>query len=750
MLNRRNAPPLVVLLLVVFAAPVLVDVEPLAALRYALWTALWWGFGWALVGRYTTGGFERATIGAAVGIGAQLANWLLWQVVGAPSFTVAGGVVALVAAGVLERRARNRTTLLSGDEHDVDDERVGQHEAAVRGIPTGSLWLLTVATFWMAWLFVGFGRHQSRPPGPSTMYQDLYWHVGIAAELKRAALPTVPHVEVLGQLNYHWLSNAYMASGSLGSFTSTSDVATRLWYLPVVALALALCLVVGRRLSGAWIAGTAAIVLFVIPAGMVPMAWKGPTGPTTAFVWPSPSQIFGLVFTLWAAWLFVPILRGARIGWKGAIVCLVTAFVCAGAKSSILPVFCCGALAVGVVYVRRSAVRRGAAIVFGSCLAGIALALPLFAGGSAGSKIRLFSSFRHQSPYKHYVEPPNTFDHGPFVMPHLETTGVVVLVVGLLVALAVQYGYAATSVALGRTWRTDPAPVFLLASFAASLAAYLLVDHTGMSQGYFPMGALPLIALLAGWGFAELWERSASRRWQMLSVGFVIGGLLLLALRWASGTSVPDRTDIPASVLAFALLTLALVVGALVVSRYRPLVGAGILFGAALVFPAFNVGKNNGGSLFSTVTDDKAWTVSAQETSAAQWVRDHSGETDVVATNVHCRVPEDAECDSRAYWVSALTERRVFIEAWGYTDPAQRNAGRGGLPATSQPFSDQKLFALNEKVFHDPDGATVEQLQRRGVRWLYADTAASDVSPDLADYADAVHHSGTVTVYRLD
>ncbi|AIF40210.1 hypothetical protein HX89_03740 [Dermacoccus nishinomiyaensis] len=66
------------------------------------------------------------------------------------------------------------------------------------------------------------------------------------------------------------------------------------------------------------------------------------------------------------------------------------------------------------------------------------------------------------------------------------------------------------------------------------------------------MGALPLIALLAGWGFAELWERNASRRWQMLSVGFAIGGLLLLALRWASGTSVPDRTDIPASVLAFA------------------------------------------------------------------------------------------------------------------------------------------------------------------------------------------------------
>lgn len=143
--------------------------------------------------------------------------------------------------------------------------------------------------------------------------------------------------------------------------------------------------------------------------------------------------------------------------------------------------------------------------------------------------------------------------------------------------------------------------------------------------------------------------------------------------RWAaaSGPSLGERhigarpDGHPGKRARLRALTLVLVVGAIVVSRYRPLVGAGILFGAALVFPGFNVGKNDAGSLFSTVTDDKAWTVSAQETSAAQWVRDHSGETDVVATNVHCRVPEDAECDSRAYWVSALTERRVFIEAWG-------------------------------------------------------------------------------------
>lgn len=746
-LNRRNAPAFVILLVVMFAAPVLVDVTWAAALRYAAWSALWWAFGYLVVAKHTAGGLERATIGALVGMAVQLANWCLWQLIGAPSLTVVGGVVALVVGVLLHCRAGSPSRP-SPQGHEPNS--VPESVADASGAPTGSLWLLVASTSWLGWLLVGFSRHQTRPPGPSTMYQDLYWHLGIVAELKRAVLPTVPQAEVLGQLNYHWLSNAYMASGSLGSFTSTSDVALRLWYLPVVALVLASCLVVGRRLSGTWVAGNVAVVLLVVPSAILPFAWKGATGPTSPFVWASPSQIFGLAFTLGATWLFVPVLRGARPTKRGLALLVAAAFLCAGSKSSILPTFLCGALAVGVLFIRRAAIRRGAAVVAGVCLVGIALAMPLFAGGSAGSKIRLFSSFRREVAYKDYVHLPTAFDHGPFVMPYIATGGGFLLVTGLALALLAQYGYVATSLLLGRVWTKDPMPTFLAASFVASLAAYLLIDHTGASQGYFPLGALPLLAVLAGWGVSVVWERCRTARWRLVGSGFVIGGAALLLLRWASGTAKPERDSIPVAVFTVAVAALVLVGAALMIGRRSPLVGIGVLLGAALTFPAYTVVKNAGGSPFTPVSNDAPWTVSADETAAAAWVREHSGQTDVVATNVHCRVARTSECDARAFWVSALTERRAFIESWGYSDPAQRQAGRHGLRATSQPFEDRELFALNEKVFHDPDRATVEQLQRRGVRWLYADTAASDVSPDLADYADAVHHSGTVTVYRLD
>lgn len=748
MLIRRYAPPVAILLLIVFAAPVLVDVDLLSAVRYALWTLVWWAFGWSLTSRFVRDGFERLVLGGVVGIGTQLVNWAFWQVVSAPKLTVVGGVLALVGAVLLGRRVR------SADRREVDaSSRARTVEAEdVRPLPKSSLWLLTAGTAWLAWVFVGFSRHQSRPPGPSTMYQDLYWHLGIVAELKRSVLPTVPQAEVLGRLNYHWLSDAYMASGSLGSFTPTADVALRLWYLPVVALALAFCLVVGRRLSNTWVAGNTALVLTVIPAAIVPFAWMGSPGPSSPFVWLSPSQIFGLVFTLWATWLFVPVLRGLRPSWGYGALLVATAFVCAGSKSSILPVFLGGAVCVGILFIRRAAVRRGALVVAGVCLVGVALALPLFAGGSAGSQIRMLSSLRRSLAYRTYLDLPTPIDHGPFVMPYIATGGVFLIVLGLLVALVVQYGYAATSIALGRTWRTDPMPTFLLGSFVASLGAYLVIDHTGLSQGYFPLGALPLLALLAGWGVARTWERiGGTAPWAKLLAGFVVGGVLLLALRWASGTRVPGKDSIPGSVLVIAALGVLLVVAAVAVGRRAPVIGIGMLLGAALVFPTYTVAKNSWGQPFSTVSNTKPWTVSPEEASAALWLESHSDADDLVATNVHCRgIKAVAKCDSRAYWVSALTERRVLIESWGYTDAAQRDAGRGGRSATTQPFDDQKLYLINEWVFDEPTREGVDELKRHGVRWLFGDSRASSVSPELQRFATPVHRSGPVTIYRLD
>lgn len=741
MLKRKEFVVALLLTMLVFGTPALLDVSILSATRYALWTLVWSVLGYAVVSRRVAGKLERWVLGSVVGVAAQLGNWVVWQTIGLPRFTVLGALVALVCA-ILRLRRTSRTRREAGPAESAD---------AVTATPFSSLNLLVGATAWMAVAFIGFARHQSRPPGPSTMYQDLYWHLGIAAELKRSALPTIPQAEVLGRLNYHWLSDAYMASGSLGSFTSTADVVLRLWYLPVVALTFGLCLVVGKRLSGGWVAGNVAILLTVIPASVLPFAWMGGVGPSSPFLWLSPSQIFGLVFTLAATWLFIPVLRSGRLGAGEAALLVVTVFLCAGAKSSILPVFLGGAFCVALLFIRRSPIRRGALMVGGLCLVGIAMAVPLFAGGSAGSKIRLLSSFRRLSAYRQYVGLDVPLDHGPFVMPYLATGGVLVLVAALCIALLVQYAYVASSLSLGRTWVEDPLPVFLLGGFAASIAAFLLIDHTGFSQAYFPLGALPLIALLAGWGVAAAWERGGSRhRWGRVLAGAAAGAVVIALMRLVSGSEVPAKNSLPAAVFVIACLALAAVVAAMVLRRRTPVLAVGALLGAALVQPAITTVTASVAAASSSLTDDKPWTVTAQETAAAEWLRVHSNEHDVVATNVHCRtVTAIAKCDSRAYWVSALTERRVFIESWGYTDQAQRDAGKGGVAATNQPFADHELYMTNENLFHAPSAQAVAQLKSHGVRWLFGDSRASKVSSDLDTFAELAHRQGTVSIYRL-
>lgn len=142
--------------------------------------------------------------------------------------------------------------------------------------------------------------------------------------------------------------------------------------------------------------------------------------------------------------------------------------------------------------------------------------------------------------------------------------------------------------------------------------------------------------------------------------------------------------------------------------------------------------------------------VDAQETAAAHWLGVHADADDIVATNLHC-VPQPTveHCNARSFWVSGLSGQRVLVEGWGYTPAAHEAHGRGGYRYDRQPFSEPRLLALNEKAFRDPDPQTIEQLHSLGVRWLFADTKAGPVSPLLAQMADKVHVSGTVTIYRL-
>jgi len=143
--------------------------------------------------------------------------------------------------------------------------------------------------------------------------------------------------------------------------------------------------------------------------------------------------------------------------------------------------------------------------------------------------------------------------------------------------------------------------------------------------------------------------------------------------------------------------------------------------------------------------------VTAPEMRAALWLGEHAGNNDVIATNVHC-VPMSRyrPCDARAFWVAGLSGRRTLVESWAYSDATVAANGVDNLKYVLQPPPDPEKYALNQRTFTDASPADVETLRRtHGVKWLFADTRAGKVSPQLARLAPVRYRSGPVTIYEL-
>jgi len=143
-------------------------------------------------------------------------------------------------------------------------------------------------------------------------------------------------------------------------------------------------------------------------------------------------------------------------------------------------------------------------------------------------------------------------------------------------------------------------------------------------------------------------------------------------------------------------------------------------------------------------------TVPGDGIDVARWLRDHSDPDDLVATNVHytcypghytcdprhytCYPRLDNACDTRSYWVSAYSERRILVEGWG---------------TSGTPFWDPSLLAANDMAFTDPSAAAVAKLRDAyGVHWLFADLTSAD-SDSIGRYADLRYREGDFAVYEL-
>jgi hypothetical protein len=118
------------------------------------------------------------------------------------------------------------------------------------------------------------------------------------------------------------------------------------------------------------------------------------------------------------------------------------------------------------------------------------------------------------------------------------------------------------------------------------------------------------------------------------------------------------------------------------------------------------------------------------------WVRDHTKPCDVLAVNNH--YVSASMRDSRYFYYSAFTERRVFLESWDYTQ--NEDSGR-------QPFAAR--LALNDLATLRGESTALGRLAHDGIGFVLIDKTHGGGAHELPNAARLIFRNSAVDVYRL-
>ncbi|WP_344216800.1 hypothetical protein [Nonomuraea bangladeshensis] len=579
------------------------------------------------------------------------------------------------------------------------------------------------------------------------------YHLALLGEVKRQVPPTFP--SVLGEaLPYHWFVYAEMAATSWVTGIEPVRLVYRLSTLPMMAALVVLVAAVGRRVGGSWAAGVAAVGVTYFLFG--PVLQDGVVFTTRSMftAWASPTQTFGALLFAPVVLLLVSGVRG-----RGWVVLVLLVAVLAGAKATFLPVLLAGAVLVaGVRWVVERRVPGRWLGVAGLALGGLVVAQAVvFGRGTQGMEVAPFATMRVLWGVVTGVAQGESA-----VLPAGAGAGAV-WVFGGLAAVQLFCFACVWGGVTGLGWRrmVEPDVLLLVGMGGAGVGAVLVLGHPAGSQLYFLESVRPYLSVAAVCGVVV-----AGRAWagEGRLVARVVGAAVALgagvAVVVAGGQellrgSVRIEADLGGLmwvvgpylvVAAFVVLVVVTVLGATTVGRRRPvvpgpvLVVVGVMAGYGVPASAVEVVRH-------VVPDEgrRERVVPRGGREAARWLREHSRVDDVVATDLHCRPVVAPGCDSRHYWVTGFSERRVLVEGWAYAESTLSRAREYGGSYLSVPFADAARLAANDAVFAAPTRENVQRLAGEyGVRWLF-----TRVNPRLDGYAVLRFRNRAFSVYEL-
>ena len=555
---------------------------------------------------------------------------------------------------------------------------------------------------------------------------DIYHHLSIAAEIGNHGPAIYPYVAGSGvSLQYHW------GAFSLGSFLNAGDLISlpiamfRVEFILLSFLLLALLFFTGKFVGKSNLAGGVAAlfgVLTIYPSYEISDGLRVPLIRTGSI-----SQLAAGVFLVAALRIFFQICESKKINYfhLGLLSILVMATTLSKGPTGLLLLGIIGLTA--MIYIFSKEIKFGLNLII-SPLIGFALILPvIFTFGptkSSGMSLWISPLTSVKTILGYYGEPVSSRN---------------LLILSMVLAVSCLTPFLILLLSLNKK------PTYLIPLIVASAIGTLglfIFEAWGNSQWfiYYPVGLLIAISLSIILP-SVINNFSNIQLVMLITLGLFFQNVVHLLLRnWFEPNVLNFGALWVVSVayIFFASLLISLVIWKLGI--HQSLIAASITILFIGVFSALN---HKDVYPYPVSNYEHPWSITKGTYRATSFIKENSLIDEVVATNRHCVGPEESNtCISRIFTISALAERRTFVEGWAYTTcPVSE--------ALNNSYWNKPHFELNQQVVLDSDEKAAQEISAYGVKWLLIDLRRPH-SKDLSNIASKEFSAGQVEVWKLN
>jgi hypothetical protein len=275
----------------------------------------------------------------------------------------------------------------------------------------------------------------------------------------------------------------------------------------------------------------------------------------------------------------------------------------------------------------------------------------------------------------------------------------------------------------------------LVITILAGIGGTLLLETWGDSQLFLLYSVIPFIGvLLASVAFYKETELKTDK---ILLIAF---GLLGQPVLFALFSSFVPRAQVLRTFALWVVATGFIFLVTVVIAK----INKKSIF-TYLLTVSLSIGMFSGLTKFDQkayALPEHPYSISIGTYEISNYLRKESNKNDLIATNRHCAgLEENQTCTARQFALSALSERRVFLEGWSYTTCPLSE------PILNKYWKEDS-WRLNQDFFVTPNTENFEILRKSGVDWFVVDSTRPSVS-SYEPFAELVKTSGTVSLWKV-